>query len=334
MRIQWLFFGILLVWVAGCTATSADSLPPAARLHIVATTTQAGDLVRILTDGLENDGGVQVTVLMGAGVDPHLYQATEADVQALHSADLIVYSGLNLEGRFDTVFAALRRQGTLVYPLSGPVKAAGMIVAPWDADSATFGSDDPHFWFDPRNMQLASADLAALLAALDPDHADRYRANADRHHANLDLLYAWALEAMQSVPPAQRWLVTSHDAFHYFGTAFGWRVAAIQGISTESEAGVGDIQETVRLVLAHDIPALFVESSMPPNTIRAVLDNIAAQGGHAIPGVRELYSDAMGEPGTPGGTYIGMLAENVHTILETYERAGIPVTIPPLTIDN
>jgi manganese/zinc/iron transport system substrate-binding protein len=133
---------------------------------------------------------------------------------------------------------------------------------------------------------------------------------------------------MRAVPGTQRYLVTSHDAFQYFGAAFGWRMAAIQGISTEDEAGVGDIQDTVDFVVTNDIPVLFVESSVPPDTIQAVVEAVEAAGGGVRVGVRELYSDAMGEPGTFGGTYIGMIAENVYTILQSYQCAGVDLTIP------
>ena len=133
---------------------------------------------------------------------------------------------------------------------------------------------------------------------------------------------------MRSVPEAQRYLVTSHDAFQYFGAAFGWQMAGIQGISTEDETGVGDIQRTAQFVVDQEIPVLFVESSISPDTIEAVQAAIEAKGGAARVGVRELYSDAMGMPGTFGGSYIGMIAENVLTILQSYRCAGAPADIP------
>lgn len=295
--------------------------------RIVTTTTQASDLATILTEGV---AGIEITPLMGAGVDPHLYQPTESDITAMNAADMVIYSGLHLEGQFDAVFEALKEQGVLIYSLSQPVKEAGFVIGTFDVGQAQSeaGTDDPHFWFDPYNWEVTTLDLAETLAALDPDNADTYRSNAAAYGAQLRDLYAWADEGMRSVPDNQRFLVTSHDAFQYFGAAFGWQMAAIQGISTEDEAGVGDIQGTVQFVVEQEIPVLFVESSIPPNTIEAVQAAIIANGGKARVGVRELYSDAMGVPGTFGGTYIGMIAANVYTILQSYQCAEAQVLIP------
>ena len=323
-RLNILWIIILLLVVSGSAFAQDDGL------RIVTTTTQASDLMRILTESVED---ITITPLMGAGVDPHLYQPTEADVVAMNAADMVVYSGLNLEGQFDTVFNALGEQGVLIYALSRPVKNAGFVIGAFDEEAELLGSDDPHFWFDPRNWEITVADLAETLAALDPANADIYLANAEAYIDQLRLLYEWADEGMRSVPGSQRYLVTSHDAFQYFGAAFGWRMAAIQGISTEDEAGVGDIQETVRFVRDSEIPVLFVESSIPPNTVQAVIEAVRAAGGEARLGVRELYGDAMGEPDTFGGTFVGMLAENVYTILQSYQCAGVDVTIPDWPAD-
>ncbi|NDJ84907.1 MAG: zinc ABC transporter solute-binding protein [Chloroflexi bacterium] len=294
-------------------------------LNIVTTTTQATDLARILTDGVEN---VEITPLMGAGVDPHLYLPTSSDIEAMNEADMVIYSGLHLEGQFDAVFEALGEQDVIVYALSQPVKDAGFIIGAFDPEEEVLGADDPHFWFDPRNWEITALDLAETLSELDPDNAGTYLANAEAYVEQLQVLYEWADTGMRAVPGQQRYLVTSHDAFQYFGAAFGWRMAAIQGISTEDEAGVGDIQNTVDFVITNEIPVLFVESSIPPDTIEAVVEAVEADGGEVRVGVRELYGDAMGEPGTFGGTYVGMLATNVYTILQSYQCAGEDVTIP------
>lgn len=316
----------LLLLLLAAVALAAPVVAQDEPLRIVGTTTQAADLLRILTQGVE---GVEITALMGAGVDPHLYKPTESDIAAMNAADMVVYSGLHLEGQFDAVFEALREQNVVVYALSQSVKDAGFVIGAFDAAAAQLGTDDPHFWFDPRNWELTVADLAAVLAERDPAHAEVYEANADSYIESLRALYAWADEGMRSVPGAQRYIVTSHDAFQYFGAAFGWRMAAIQGISTTDEAGVGDIQGTVEFVISNAIPVLFVESSVPPNTIRAVQEAIEAQGGVVRLGVRELFSDAMGEPDSFGGTYVGMIASNVFTILQSYQCAGIELTLPP-----
>ena len=295
-------------------------------LKIVATTTQAADLVHILSADAD---GISITALMGPGVDPHLYQPTESDIVAMNQAEMVIYSGLHLEGQFDTVFAALSEQGIAIYALSQPVKDAGYITGGFDLSETLRDVDDPHFWFDPLNWQLTAADLAETLAAADPANAAVYRANAAAYLDQLQLLYDWATAGLRSVDEGQRYLVTSHDAFQYFGAAFGWRMQAIQGLSTEDEAGVGDIQETVDFVIDNKIPVLFVESSIPPDTIEAVIEAVRAQGADARMGLRELYGDAMGEIDSFGGSYIGMLAQNALTIMQSYQCMDAAVDIPP-----
>lgn len=178
--------------------------------------------------------------------------------------------------------------------------------------------DDPHFWFDPRNWEMAAIGLAEELGKLDPANADVYMANAEAYVVQLAELYGWMQEAMSVIPEDKRILITSHDAFQYFGDAVGWEVRGLQGISTESEAGVADIQELARFIVERAIPVIFVESSVPPNAIRAVQEAVRAEGGDVAVGERELYSDAMGSAGEFGGTYIGMLATNVITIVEGF----------------
>jgi manganese/zinc/iron transport system substrate-binding protein len=286
------------------------------RLAIVATTTQVRDALTMI-------GGeyVHVTGLMGAGVDPHLYKPTEANIAAMNSADAVFYSGLHLEGQFDEVFKALGERSIRTFAVSDPVKRAGFTIGGFNLSQELTNVDDPHFWFDPRNWQMSVTAMGEALALLDPAHAETYLANAEAYNAQLDLLFEWASEAMAQVPESQRVLVTSHDAFNYFGQAFGWEVRGLQGLSTQDEAGVADVQDLVNFVIERNIPVMFIESSVPPNAIEAVQEAARARG-HAIGiGVRELYSDAMGAPDTFGGTYVGMLAENVITILVSFDVA-------------
>jgi manganese/zinc/iron transport system substrate-binding protein len=294
-------------------------------LRIVATTTQAADITRILTTDVD---GIDITPLMGAGVDPHLYQPTEADIIAMNEANLVVYSGLNLEGQFGTVFNALGEQGVAIHALGQPVKDEGYTIGGFNLSEELQDVDDPHFWFDPRNWELSMVSLAETLSDLDPDNTELYYRNADDYAEQLQIIFNWAEEGMLSVPEGQRYLVTSHDAFQYFGAAFGWQMTSIQGISTEDEAGVADVQNVVDFVISNEIPVMFVESSISPNTVNAVVEAVSAQGGSIRIGIRPLYSDAMGAPDTFGGTYIGMLGENVYTILQSYQCAGVDVTIP------
>ncbi len=303
----------VVILVIGVGSAAAQDEP----LHIVTTTTQATDAVKILAGELLGTR-VEVTPLMGAGVDPHLYQPTEADIAAMNRADLVIYSGLHLEGQFDTVFQALGQRNIRTYAVSAPVKAAGFIIGGFNLSEELTNVDDPHFWFDPRNWQLAVTELAEVLAETDPDNAGIYRSNAEAYSETLDTLYEWALDAMTQVPENQRVLVTSHDAFQYFGDAFGWQVRGLQGISTEDEAGVADIQDIARFVSENEIPVMFVESSVPPDAIEAVREAVNANGGSVGIGIRSLYSDAMGEPETFGGTYVGMIAQNVITVLQSF----------------
>lgn len=309
----------LLLIVSGGAGAQDDGL------NVVTTTTQATDLVTILSEGAE---GVNITALMGAGVDPHLYQPTEADIAAMNEADVVVYNGLNLEGQFDTVFNALGEQGVATFAMGQPVKDAGFIVGGFELSEDLVNVDDPHFWFDPRNWEITTMSLAETMATLDADNAEIYMANADTYIEELRLLFAWVDEGLRTVPTEQRYLVTSHDAFQYYGAGFGWRVFGIQGLSTEDEAGVGDIQGTVDFVIDNGIPVLFVESSIPPDTIQAVVEAVEDAGGEVRVGVRELYSDAMGDPATFGGTYVGMIGENTLTVLQSYQCAGVDIEIP------
>ncbi|MFZ4814562.1 MAG: metal ABC transporter solute-binding protein, Zn/Mn family [Phototrophicaceae bacterium] len=316
---------IVLIILTLALSVTAAGFAQQDTLKIVATTTQANDLATILTDGVD---GIEIFALMGAGVDPHLYQPTEADIVAMNSAELVIYSGLHLEGQFDAVFEALSEQGISIFALGQPVKDAGYIIGGFTLSAELVNVDDPHFWFDPRNWELTTLALAEELSQLDPANADLYAANAEAYLTDLQAIYAWADAGMRPVPEGQRYIVTSHDAFQYFGAAFGWQMFAVQGISTQDEAGVGDIQAVVNFVLDNDIPVIFVESSLPPDTVEAVAAAVKDAGGELRVGVRQLYSDAMGVPGTFGGTYIGMIAENVYTLLQSYQCAGVEVTIP------
>ena len=299
---------ILVLSAVGSFAQDDDN-----RLKVVATTTQAADAVRILAGDL-----VDLTALMGAGVDPHLYQPTEANIRAMNEADLVIYSGLSLEGQFDEVFQALGERNIRIYAMSDPVKEAGFIIGGFNLSEELQDVDDPHYWFDPRNWSDSVMGIAEALSEEDPRNAETYLTNAQAYQQDLQALYIWALEAMSQVPDSQRVLVTSHDAFNYFGDAFGWEVRGLQGLSTEDEAGVGDVQSIVEFVIENEIPVMFVESSVPPDAIESVQEAAQAQGFDVGIGVRELFSDAMGDPDTFGGTYIGMLSQNVITVLQSY----------------
>lgn len=302
----WIVLSALLV--TGVSAAQ-DNIPP----NVVATTTQAGDAVHVIAGDTVN-----LTQLMNAGVDPHLYTPTEGDIRAMNEADLVVYSGLNLEGQFETVLDALGETNTRVLSLGEPVQDMGFTIGGFDLSEEFQDVDDPHFWFDPRNWQISIEALTTELIALAPNNEALYTENMEAYLEQLTLLYEWGVEATAQIPEEQRILVTSHDAFQYFADAFDFEVVAIQGLSTADEAGVGDVQSVVNFVVENEVPVMFVESSVPPNTIESVQEAAAAQGFDVGIGVRELYSDAMGEANTFAETYLGMLSENIITILQSF----------------
>ncbi len=290
--------------LAACQTTLAADDPPGERpVRAVATTGMIADIVR-------NVGGerVEVTQLMGAGVDPHLYAATEGDVLTLSEADIIFYNGLNLEARMGEVFA--RMGGTQA------VVAVGESVPESErlADPRYEGQPDPHVWMNVQHWMKATDAVRDALIALDPAGEETYQANAGAYRAELESLDAYAEEAIQRIPADQRVLVTAHDAFQYYGQRYGIEVFAPQGISTQSEAGVEDIRQTIRLMVSRRIPAIFVETSVPPDVVEAIIEGARADG-HTVEIGGELFSDAMGEPGTPEGTYVGMIQHNTDVIV-------------------
>ncbi len=307
---------ILLLFILSVASLTAAAQEDEAKFNIVATTTQIADAVTNLCGDV-----CDVVSLISTGVDPHLYQPTEADITAMNRADAVFYNGLHLEGQFDTVFEALGETNTFTYAVSSVAQDQGFVLSAVPGSGIT-GADDPHIWFHPEVWSLIVQGMAEELSKLLPEHEEFFTENADAYTETILAVYEWAQEAMAQVPEEQRYLVTSHDAFQYYAAAFGWTVAAVQGISTQEEAGVGDIQGTIAFVVNNELPAIFVESSVPPDTIEAVLEGAAARGWDTKVGVRNLYSDSMGDPDTFGGTYVGMFAENTITILQSY---GYPI---------
>ena len=273
-------------------------------LTIVATTNLVADVARAVAGE-----HAEVQALMGPGVDPHLYKASEGDVRRLSEADLILYNGLHLEGKITDILVKMAR--------SRPVVALGEGV-PEEAlrEPPEFaGQYDPHVWFDVSLWRQTLPVVAEELAALDPEHAADYRANADRYAAELAELDAWVEAQIDSLPAERRVLITAHDAFGYFGRRYGMQVVGIQGISTLAEAGLQDIERVVDLVVESGVPAIFVESSVPRRTVESVQEAVRSRGRElAIGG--ELFSDALGAEGSPEGTYPGMVRHNVETIVE------------------
>lgn len=271
-------------------------------ITVACTTGMVADLVRHV-------GGDRVTVtqIMGEGVDPHLYKASPGDVSLLSGADAIFYSGLHLEGKMADVFVRLARRKP-TFAVTEYFPDARVIDT---ADGAT----DPHAWFDVSLWREAAGVVRDALAAFDPPYAAEYRGRADAYQAELAKLHDYAKTQLATIPKERRVLVTAHDAFRYFGRAYDIEVKGIQGISTESEAGVKEVNALVDFLATRKIRAVFVESSVSDKNVRALLEGCQARG-HAVVVGGELFSDAMGKAGTPEGTYVGMVRHNVDVIVK------------------
>lgn len=272
----------------------------AATPRIAATTGMIADIARHLTGA---PAGAEVTALLGAGMDPHGYRPTRTDILALSRADVILWHGLNLEAQFTDVMADLARQRT-VAALADALPADRLLADPEYADRP-----DPHVWFDPTLWSLVAQEGARVLTAAGFDTT----AATEAYLTEAKEIDAYSRTVLDSVPEPARILVTAHDAFSYFGRAYGWQVEGIQGISTDSEAGLARIAELVDLLVTRGIKAVFVESSVSDRTIRALIEGAAAQG-HDVAIGGELFSDAMGADGTYEGTWLGMIDHNVTTI--------------------
>ncbi|MBA3348635.1 MAG: zinc ABC transporter substrate-binding protein [Actinobacteria bacterium] len=297
---------LALVTVAGCGPVAATTQPSLAgeTIQVVATTGMVADAVEHV-----GAGRVEVEGLMGPGIDPHLYKASEGDLRRLERADVIFYSGLHLEAKLADVLERIGDQR--------PTRAiAAAIPSSRLLSPAEFeGQHDPHVWFDVELWSVAVADVRDALVELDPGSADLYRDNADAYLAELEELDAYVAAQAARVPRERRVVITAHDAFNYFGKAYGFEVRGLQGISTASEAGAGDVQGLARFIAEREIPALFVESSVSSRTIDAVREAVRARGFDVEIG-GSLFSDAMGDEGTPEGSYVGMVRHNVDTIVE------------------
>jgi manganese/zinc/iron transport system substrate-binding protein len=300
------FLSVLFI---GCGADEAESVNDAtntASYKIVGT-------VGMITDVVRNIAGEHATVegIIGEGVDPHLYKPTRSDVVRLQAADLIFYNGLLLEGRMSDVLMQMATAGKPVHAVTERIlNDADYLMDKDDGSSYT----DPHVWMDVAGWRTGVDVIAAALATHDPANAAAYQARAVAYSAKLAALHRYALEAMSTIPEQQRVLVTAHDAFRYMGRAYGLQVRGIQGLSTESEAGVRDVEELIDYIVARQIPAVFVESSVAHKNVRALVEGAQARG-HAVRIGGELFSDAMGQFGTYEGTYIGMIDHNVTTIV-------------------
>lgn len=295
---------IILPLLAGCGEGGADRQAGSGPLRVVATTSLIADTAsRIAGPHARVEG------LMGPGVDPHLYKASESDVRRLAEADLVLYNGLHLEGKMGDILTKMARSRPVV-AVTEEIPQEQLREPPELA-----GQYDPHVWFDVSLWEKTLDPIARELSALDPAHAADYKANAEALSAELRGLDAWVSQQTGTLPEQQRVLVTAHDAFGYFGRRYGMEVIGLQGISTLSEAGLHDVERVVDVVLARKVKAIFVESSVPRRSIEAVQAALREKG-HPVKIGGQLYSDSLGAAGSPAGTYPGMVRANVQTIVE------------------
>ncbi len=263
-----------------------------------------------VTDMVEAIGGeeVEVTALMGPGVDPHLYEASQGDISALQDADAIFYNGLFLEGQLNDILIQTSQEVPTV-----------QVTAAMPADellpSADYeGQNDPHVWFDPELWVTGVDPVVEQLSELKPDAAEDFEQRGEEYRAEAMEAHEYVQEQVESIPEDRRVLVTSHDAFNYFGEAYGFEVEGLQGLSTEAEAGAGDVSQLADFLIEEDIPAIFPESSVSPASLEAVQAAAEDRDQNLTVG-EELYADAMGDPGTEEGTYAGMLRANIDRIV-------------------
>lgn len=278
------------------------------KLKIVTTTT-------MITDMVQNIGGDKVDVqgLMGSGVDPHLYKASEGDVSKLFNADVIIYNGLHLEGKLEDIFEKMRKQQKKTIAISDTIAKTKLISSEYFASSY-----DPHIWFHIGYWKQATQFVMDELKNLDPTNASYFEENGKIYIAKLDALASEINAIIETLPTEKRVLVTAHDAFNYFGKLHNFEVVGLQGLSTATEAGVQDVQKLAGFIIEKNIKAIFVESSVPKRTIEALQAAVRSKG-HEVAIGGTLYSDALGNAGTEEGTYIGMYKYNVETIVNALQ---------------
>jgi manganese/zinc/iron transport system substrate-binding protein len=299
-----IIFAILTIALLLNACAPESNSDSSGKINIVTT-------IGMIADITKNVGGehVEVIGLMGPGVDPHLYKASEGNVRALQEADLVFYNGLHLESQMGDVLERMNDIGIKTVAVTDKIDRT-LLNAPPEFK----GNYDPHIWFDVTLWMAAVEQVKETLVEVDPTHASDYEANAESYLRELESLHQYVLDQANTLPAEKRILITAHDAFNYFGHAYGFEVRGLQGISTEAQAGTADVQILADYIVEKQIPAIFVESSVPQRTIEAVQAAVQAQGFNVQIG-GSLFSDAMGSEGTPEGTYIGMVKHNIDTIV-------------------
>ncbi|UKV13807.1 zinc ABC transporter substrate-binding protein [Thalassospiraceae bacterium SW-3-3] len=295
------YFGFALAAICGFVAVSVTGAS-AKPIDVVATTSMIADAARQVAGDR-----AKVTALMGPGVDPHSYRQTRSDIAAMARADLVLWHGLYLEAQLEEFFLDLEKRRNVIAVGEAIDKSKLLNHAEYK------GRYDPHVWMDPQLWETVALAVRDALIKTDPEGEATYRANADKHIADIEKLITYMRSVTRTVPEKSRVLLTAHDAFSYFGRGYDFEVLGIQGISTESEAGLRRVEELVDTIVDRKIAAVFVESSVPERNVRALIEGAAARGQKVEIG-GTLFSDAMGEPGTYEGTYIGMIDHNATLI--------------------
>jgi len=283
-----------------CNNTTKDN----GKLNIVTTTTMITDLVKNI-----GKDSINVNGLMGSGVDPHLYKASEGDVTKLVNADVIFYNGLHLEGKLVEVFEKMGSKTKTPIALGEDIDKKTLIGSDYFASNY-----DPHVWFNIEYFKQFAKKVSSILIEKDAKNADYYKANETEYLDKLNALQKTITSKIETLPKDKRILVTAHDAFNYFGKNYGFEVVGLQGLSTATEAGVKDVQNLANFIIKKQLKAIFVESSVPKRTIEALQQAVNSKG-HDVQIGGTLYSDALGSAGTIEGTYIGMFEYNVNTIV-------------------
>lgn len=305
VKILCLIMGISLL--TACGNSESEDISEENPLNVVATTSMIADL-------MERVGGETVTVsgLMGPGVDPHDYQPSTSDVNTMAEADLIAYNGLMLEERFVEVFEQLDQRGVPSIIMADALNEAELLDPEEDEESLEY---DPHIWFSISHWESVTAHVADQLSEIDPENGDYYQDNAETYLTELDELRVYIEERIEEVPEHSRYLVTAHDAFQYFGEEFGFDVIGLQGLNTQTEAGTGDISGLADFLVDNEISAVFVESSVSPRNIEALIEASRSRG-HEVENAGELYSDALGSIEQDTETYLKMYRSNIDTIVD------------------
>lgn len=318
---------LLAVGLVGCR--DATPLPPGpwpvanTRTHTGPGPVRVVVTVGMVADMVQAIGGshVEVDVLCGPGVDPHLFKPTRDHVARLLSSDAVIFAGLHLEGKLHNLLLRLSNQhpvyavtrGLPADRLLGADDSAAAGGAVTDLESIAYGQVDPHVWMDVELWSRATEGVAQFLSRYDPAHAQEYADNAATYRAELLALHAEGQGLLNELPSERRLLVTSHDAFRYFGRAYGLQVEGVQGLSTESEAGLQRINGLVDLLVERRLPAVFIESSISPKNMQALLEGVQSRGQRTVLG-GELYADALGPADSSAANYRGMMRHNFQTI--------------------